>query len=51
MAFLLEQEVLVHDGEGFHLEVGFRLLHDPKQLLAGLVEVEHLALATEKRGS
>ena len=48
-ALLLQQEVLVHDEERLHLARGLRLLHHPEQFVAGLVEVEHLALAAEER--
>ncbi len=47
-ALPLEQEVLVHDEERFHVAGGFRFLHQAEQFLAGGVEIEHFPLASEE---
>ena len=43
----MQQEVLVHHEERLDVHVRFELAHDVEQLVAGLVEVDRLALAAE----
>src|ERR1035441_3903407 len=45
---LVQQEVLVHHEERFHVELAFHLAHHVVQFLAGIVEVEVAALAAEE---
>ena len=46
----VEQEVLIHDEEGADLHVAFEAQHHLEQLVAGLVEINALALAPEHGG-
>ena len=47
-ALAMQQEVLVHDKEGLHLELSFHLLHDFKQFVTAFEEVDEISLASEE---
>ncbi len=46
----VEQEVLVHHEERAHVQLAFHLRHDAEELVAAVVEIQIVALASEKRG-
>jgi len=47
-ALAMQQEVLVHDKEGLHLELSSHLLHDFKQLVPAFEEVDEISFAPEE---
>jgi hypothetical protein len=47
-ALAMQQEVLVHDEEGLHLELSFHLLHDFEPFVPAFEEVDEISLASEE---
>ena len=45
----MQQEILVHHEERFHVQFGFHLRHHAEEFLTGVVEIQELALAAEER--
>jgi len=45
---LCRQEILVHHEERFHVQLRFHLRHDAEEFLAGVVEIQELALPPKK---